>query len=511
MAAMDARLVGGSSLGRTWERAYQPGSAGGIGAFAALTLLGWATGAAAQTARVEEFSAQRMSFAPGPRNYVTTRGLRVKDEQSWTVGLVLDYARAPVVVDTCRASTPASCSGPDAAAGRDLEVVEGLAAGDLLGSWTPIPRLQLGLRLPVGVTWGTRIETNATLTEYRKLGLGDPEVEAKYRAVGEAKDPVVAGFAAYVTAPLGHATAPGAYLGSQTAQAGLRVIVDGAFGPFGLAANLGGVLSGDGRMDSSRVGREVRYSAAIGVAVQPAWRFLLDGFGSTRFTERAAENAVEVDGAVQHAPGSSPFGFLVGYGVSPVRGLGAPAYRLFAGFGYRSELLDRDDDGIDDRADQCPDAPEDLDGFEDSDGCPDLDDDHDGIPDRADRCPREAEDRDGFEDVDGCPDPDNDGDGVPDVRDHCPNQPETDNGVGDADGCPDVSDRDGDGVQDQVDRCPDEAEDRDGFEDTDGCPDIDNDKDGIIDSRDACPNQPETLNDTDDEDGCPDQAKQDRM
>jgi hypothetical protein len=40
-----------------------------------------------------------------------------------------------------------------------------------------------------------------------------------------------------------------------------------------------------------------------------------------------------------------------------------------------------------------------------------LDGDGDGINDALDRCPTEAEDLDGFQDEDGCPDPDNDGDG----------------------------------------------------------------------------------------------------
>lgn len=65
------------------------------------------------------------------------------------------------------------------------------------------------------------------------------------------------------------------------------------------------------------------------------------------------------------------------------------------------------------------------------------DKDGDGIPDDVDRCPNEPEDKDGFQDDDGCPDPDNDGDGIPDVIDKCPNQPETFNHYQDEDGCPD--------------------------------------------------------------------------
>ena len=130
---------------------------------------------------------------------------------------------------------------------------------------------------------------------------------------------------------------------------------------------------------------------------------------------------------------------------------------------------DRDGDGIIDDVDACPSDPEDFDGFADDDGCPDPDNDRDGITDahdscpnvpgpppdgcpksgrqdrdgdgildNNDRCPDDPEDKDGFQDEDGCPDPDNDRDGIPDVKDKCPNEPETMNGFQDDDGCPDV-------------------------------------------------------------------------
>ncbi len=99
---------------------------------------------------------------------------------------------------------------------------------------------------------------------------------------------------------------------------------------------------------------------------------------------------------------------------------------------------DPDKDGIAGAADQCPTEPEDKDGFEDENGCPDKDNDNDGVADAApDKCLNDAEDKDGFEDEDGCPDLDNDGDGVPDAQDKCPADPETKNGFQDEDGCPD--------------------------------------------------------------------------
>ena len=102
-----------------------------------------------------------------------------------------------------------------------------------------------------------------------------------------------------------------------------------------------------------------------------------------------------------------------------------------------NRLHDADGDGIPDEIDKCPSIPEDFDGFEDEDGCPDFDNDNDGIYDAQDKCPNEPEDFDGFEDKDGCPDYDNDRDGIPDSMDVCPNAPEPINGYKDEDGCPD--------------------------------------------------------------------------
>ena len=132
---------------------------------------------------------------------------------------------------------------------------------------------------------------------------------------------------------------------------------------------------------------------------------------------------------------------------------------------------DKDGDGIPDSVDACPDEPEDRDGFQDEDGCPDPDNDGDGIPDKLDQCPNEPEDKDGFQDQDGCPDRDNDNDGIPDALDKCPNEPEDKDGFEDDDGCPD-QDNDGDGIPDKDDKCPNDAETVNGFEDDDGCPDV---------------------------------------
>jgi len=183
----------------------------------------------------------------------------------------------------------------------------------------------------------------------------------------------------------------------------------------------------------------------------------------------------------------------------------SPKWQAFIGLSMTKLVvsLDADKDGITDKLDRCPKVPEDFDGFEDEDGCPEDDNDKDGVKDLVDKCPNIAEDLDGYEDEDGCPEDDNDKDGIKDVDDKCPNEPEDMDDYEDLDGCPEL-DNDNDTILDVDDKCPNEPEDLDGFEDQDGCPEFDNDQDGIKDALDKCPNQAETLNGFEDEDGCPD-------
>ena len=102
--------------------------------------------------------------------------------------------------------------------------------------------------------------------------------------------------------------------------------------------------------------------------------------------------------------------------------------------------------------------------FQDTDGCPDIisddysaispkyqftDNDNDGVDDRWDQCPNESENYNGFSDNDGCfdvigaestlvPITDSDNDGYIDEFDSCPSEPETWNKYNDLDGCPDT-------------------------------------------------------------------------
>jgi outer membrane protein OmpA-like peptidoglycan-associated protein len=141
---------------------------------------------------------------------------------------------------------------------------------------------------------------------------------------------------------------------------------------------------------------------------------------------------------------------------------------------------DRDNDGIVDALDDCPDTP----GLPERMGCPDRD--ADGIIDREDNCPDVA----GVAENEGCP-ADADRDGVPDTEDQCPNVA----GLASMAGCPDT---DGDGIANRLDDCPDVA----GLVAFNGCPDTDGD--GIIDAADKCPQVAGTAELM----GCPEVAKE---
>lgn len=147
-----------------------------------------------------------------------------------------------------------------------------------------------------------------------------------------------------------------------------------------------------------------------------------------------------------------------------------------AGLKFQFGAKDRDDDGIIDAEDSCPDVK----GLAAFQGCPDSD--SDGIQDSADACPEEA----GSPEMNGCPD--QDGDTVADKDDACIDVA----GLPVLKGCPDA---DGDGIADQNDKCPTVK----GEKANGGCPWPDTDGDKVLDKDDKCP----TLAGTVANNGCP--------
>ena len=386
--------------------------------------------------------------------------------------------------------------------------------------------VEIGASLPVVIVRGDA-DGPGDEAELAGDGLGEAQLALKLKILDRDSAGVGVALIPVIYLPTGEADIFATHGGPQIAP---RLAVDWTLGSrVSMAVNVGarlrdrrtidqpvtitdanGVARTVPRTDPFIVGNEATYSAGVGITLLPdRLDFILEGYGAASL-ESDAERATPLEALAAFKL------FLVNnsyLSVGATRGLmdsyGDPnPVRIFAGIVFEPGIGDRDGDGLPDDVDQCPDQPEDKDGWQDEDGCPDPDNDGDGILDVVDLCPNEKEDFNGYEDKDGCPDGrrDRDGDGLEDSVDRCPDEPEDKDGFQDDDGCPDP-DNDGDGILDTVDQCPMDPEDLDGWEDKDGCPDPDNDKDGILDDVDQCPNKPENFNGVEDEDGCPEAPK----
>ncbi len=277
--------------------------------------------------------------------------------------------------------------------------------------------------------------------------------------------------------------------------ASLDAAVGGALGDIGWASNVGVDLSGKEPLADSdlEVGSSFDFGAGASYRLDADYAVGAEldgqvGFGGTGY------QTSPVEGHVYTSYGSGEgLGAVLGVGKGLRAGVGAPDFRVILGLSWRDKGAppDTDGDGLPNATDDCPTSAEDLDGFQDSDGCPEADNDNDGIPDAFDLCGLDPEDVDGWQDQDGCPDPDDDKDGLLDAVDECPREP----GSQATGGCPD---KDGDTVRDSADQCVDEP----GPPALNGCPDGDGDR--VPDFRDACPDEAADARiDPRRSDGCP--------
>jgi OOP family OmpA-OmpF porin len=482
-----------------------------------------------QAVQERSFSPQLFHPAPGPDTFVTVEPAAPLGHKQWQVGLYLNYARNPLSILTYDSSS----SGPPSSSAEKssrANIIKNMLGAELWGAIGLIGRLQLSLSLPMTL-WqngsdftSVNPQPDGTIIKgAHGYAFGDPRIAIKVRAYGK-KEGIQVAFSHWLGIPLGSNSEFGGekhftgFSGELRALAGWdaeRFHV-GAF--VGLhwrvhaarffSTTLGSEIGSCDRVADptcSLGSLELTFGGGASVVAVKRWLTIVaELYGFHDFSTNINAGPLEIDVAAKIGvfPGLV---LTAGLGNGLIAGVGAPQPRAFLGATYTPDYADRDKDGIPDSLDKCPDVPEDKDGFEDKDGCPEPDNDNDTILDREDKCPNQKEDFDDFEDADGCPDPDNDKDGIPDINDLCPNDKEDGLPPRSSDGCPrSKTDTDGDGVMDDKDKCPSEPEDKDGFEDDDGCPDPDNDNDGIPDEFDQCPNQPEDADGFKDDDGCPD-------
>jgi outer membrane protein OmpA-like peptidoglycan-associated protein len=383
----------------------------------------------------------------------------------WTYSaqLLLDYANDPLVYMYKR---PGTTSEEHVVSDH---LVGHLALGYGLGS-----RLTVFGTLPIHILMDGKDSPRVSAPRADGAGIGDVALGGRVRLLGDVQSAFALSFdftARLPTAEL--ARSRQAYSGDKVGSYEPTLNAEGRFGRLAVRAVAGARLRKEVEIGNLTIGQEALGGLGARVQLSPRVDLHAEVYGATVVQDAFKKHYVSLEalGGAKYHGQRFHAGLAAGPGLT--RGFGSPDVRVVGMLGVASPASgDRDQDGIVDSADGCPDAPEDKDGHQDNDGCPDPDNDGDGVLDLQDRCVNEPEDQDKFEDSDGCPDPDNDADGLLDAQDRCPDAGEDKDGFEDADGCPDL-DNDGDGILDAADACPNAAEDKDGKDDADGCPDPD--------------------------------------
>jgi OOP family OmpA-OmpF porin len=437
----------------------------------------------------------------------------------WNVAAWASYAHAPVVL---RDASSGSVSIEPVAHQLGIDLTAGLGLGS---------RAAIGIDVPVLLWQDGTSGLPATISSTGRVpssGIGDVAILGKAALLSNDHQGIPIGFGlamtGAVTIPTGD---PASFHGDGTTKVSLGLIGEYALGVGALRASLGYTLRTaqqpwDASVGGATFGDTIPWS--IGASLRPkaiapsldeddrqSWEVALHGWlpatpvgpfvGTGASTLSPA--MLGIDDRVQLGHYKDAF-VLAGVDVGLDQAVGVPSFRGVIAVGWAPSAHDRDDDGVPDDRDECPDLAEDRDGIQDEDGCPEDDADGDGVLDAQDACPLVPGVWWNDPKKNGCPAPDTDGDGIPDPVDACPAVKGVRSDDPKKNGCPaEAQDRDKDGIPDDADRCPDQPEDKDGNEDFDGCPDLDDDGDGIPDKDDACPKEKGEPSTDPTRNGCP--------
>jgi OOP family OmpA-OmpF porin len=387
--------------------------------------------------------------------------------------------------------------------GDELAVlIENQLHGHIGASVILFERLRIGGNMPVLFYQSGEdlLVDNQQYTAQQGVAAGDLRLALDIRIVGEYGDPASLALGAQVHVPTGNQDA---FVSDGQIRVVPRLMLAGDIGIFAYSARASFLYRpADDGFGEVPTGNEVSFVATAGLRV--ADKKLLIGpelWGSTVISNDDAfkkdTTPFEIIFGASYLAGPWRIGLGVGPGLT--QGLGSPTLRALGSLALVMEPdLDRDNDGIDDSEDACPDTP----GVPNKDpkkhGCP-SDRDNDGIYDVDDACPDVAGLPNNDPKKHGCP-PDRDGDGIYDSDDACPDEPGVPHEDPKKHGCP--PDRDGDGIYDSDDACPDEPGVASEDPSKNGCP-PDIDGDGILDRDDACPHDPGPPNADPNKNGCP--------
>lgn len=424
---------------------------------------------AAGTAQALPVDVQGFHPSPFMHDMVTVETGDTAGETPWAAGLFVNYQKNPLVLFRVVGDEKTELAN----------ILAHQVTANVLASWSPVDWFAIGIDVPVvlfqsgdGFTGGS---------EPSVASMGDIRLYPRFRLLHT--DVVSLALTATLSAPTGHLVDD--YTGRSTVGFYPGILLSARAGVFDLAFDLAATVTGDDSIGDAELSHSLQ--GRLGMRVR-AVEGLLDVIGEIGTSMQIKDPFAAINESPAEALGALRFhvgkgvDLTAGGGAGITGGAGAPDLRVFAGFLVTSPPepepvpvpegpKDSDGDGLLDPDDQCPWDPEDKDGFQDTDGCPDPDNDGDRILDPwveltgelakyetigrgSDQCPMVPEDWDGHEDEDGCPDPDNDLDTfcdpwvaaqgkLADLKDichgidQCPDEPETVNGLADDDGCPD--------------------------------------------------------------------------
>lgn len=453
------------------------------------------------------FSLDRFEPAPAGDVFFGVPSPAAPGHLAPSVHAMLDYAYRPIH------------SGGDT----PIDLVSSQAFLRLDASLALWDRLLLSVDAPLAISQGGDDPSipGVEFTELAAPELGDLRFGARVRLLGRDAGPFQLGLGGYLFVPTG---SPAQYTGDAEARGAFHASLGGRLGTarssLGFLWNAsGGVDFGGGPNRPQQAtfggaaallfGGDLLQLGAEAYAAAPLGDELL--LSSTPVQrEDASVNAELLLGAKLRVLGGLTFGAAVGPGLTnaigtpPVRAVGMVGWApLPAPAPERAQASavtgDKDDDGIDDHIDACPDVKGDPSPDPAKDGCPPADRDGDTVLDIDDACPSTPGARSADPTENGCPD-DSDDDGFHDGIDACPSVRGGPSDDPKQVGCP--GDKDGDGIADASDACPKLKGPASKNPKQHGCPD-DPDGDGIRGAADACPNERGLSDPNPRQNGCP--------
>ncbi len=347
-------------------------------------------------ASAQEINIERFRPALDRFGFLGFNGSGTPGHARWNVGLVSWYSNEPLRIRY--------------GDGTGEQVIDHRMTGDVFLEVGLFGRWSLALEVPLVLYQAGDIDPPAngprSLTGF---AVEDPRFTTKVRFVGEKTEetqmrPDGPGLGLLLTIPVPIGSSS---LYASEGQFSFDAQLLGDFHILGVGA--GTMLGWRYRVNSrtfgaDTLGQELQYGFSLKPPIPPAKELvgLLELRGTTSFRGRST-NTLEGDLGVRWTKNNVTMTAALGMGL--VRGLGQPRFRAIVGFSWSPQTDDLDADGIPDSRDECPRLPEDMDGFQDADGCMDPDNDNDFIPDVDDKCPNEEAIEGRDLDEDGCTDP----------------------------------------------------------------------------------------------------------